>query len=276
MTVMISSPLLSQILYALSILFLFLVYGAIVRRGIVSGRAIIGVGVLIGAVAVAASYLNVPAPVRRDAPLPLLLFAPGLMAVCAAVCVAFAYRAQQVVDLATFEIGDTRIVVRYAPASRIQADALLLPTTTTLRMLSGAAGAVHVAGGAAIEKEARPFAPVGIGKVVSTAGGRLLVDRILHVAVHEPLRAAEEASLRRGLENAAQQARKARAETIAIPLGALRGLPASTVAAAAAEALLKQRRAFSEIVFVVLERRNTVPVREAVARVVSAAIPAPR
>ncbi len=270
------SPLLSQLPYALFIIALFLAYGAVVRRGLVSGRAIIGVGVLVGALAVAASFLNIPAPVRQRAPLALVLFAPGLMAACAALCVTFAYRAQKVADLATFEIGDTRIVVRYAPASRIQADALLLPAMTTLRMLGGVPAAIRAAGGAGIEKEALASAPAGIGKVVSTTGGRLGVDRVFHVAVHEPLRPVEEVTLRRGLESAAQQARKAGAESVALPLGALRGLPAAKVAAAAAEAMLKQRRAFSEITFVVLEARSAPPIREAIERVVTAAIPTPR
>lgn len=258
----------SQIPYAVFVVSLFLAYGALVRRGVVTGRAIIGVGILVGVAAAAASYVNIPPLVRQQMPLPLLLIAPGSMALCAAVCIAFAYRSQKIEDLAVHTLGDTRIVVRYTPANRIEADALLLPTVTTFRPLGGLSGAVGVAAGSAPEKEAQAVAPAKVGKVVATTGGKLRVTRIFHVAVHEPLRPVEAAPLRRGLENAAQQARKAGAETIAVPVGALRGLPVAQGATITAEAVLKQRRAFSEIVFVVLELRHAPIVRDAVAKAV--------
>ena len=262
----------SQIPYVLFVLTLFFVYGKLVRRGVIAGRAILAVGALVGAVAAAASFFNIPAETRRALPLALVLLGPGTMAICALVCVAFAYRAQQVRDLATFALGDTKISVRYAPAIRVEADALLLPATTTLRMLGGAAGAVGTAAGSAVQKAALSSAPAGMGKVIATGGGRLNVGRIFHAVVQEPLRPVEEANLRRGLENAAQQARKAGAHVVAVPVGALRGLTLERVAAVTVEALLKHRRAFAEIVFVALEMRAGPALREAVERAVSAAL----
>lgn len=262
-----------QLPYVVFILGLFLGYGWLVRRGFVAGRAILGLGAFVGAVAVGASFFNIPAGARQTLPLPLLLIAPAMMAVCAGVCVTFAYRVQKVVELASYAIGDTRIVVRYAPLRLVEADALLLPTTTTLRMGGGVPSAVVVAGGALVERAARAQGPVSLGKVVVTPGGRLGVERVFHVAIHEPLRPVDEAGLRRGLENAAQQARKAGAHRVVIPVGALHGLPVSQVAFVSAQALLKQRRAFTEIVFVALVLHNGPPVREAVARALAAVSP---
>lgn len=257
-----------QLPYFLSIISLFWVYGTAVRRGYLAGRAIVGVGVFVGLIAVAASFLNFPPDLRRTLPLPLLLLPPASMAVCAAVCVWYAYRAQRVEDIMATEIEGTRVIARYAPARRIATDALLLPTATTLRMAPGTAAALATVGGAAITREARASAPVPLGKVVATGGGPLPVERIFHVAVYEPLRAADEAALRRGLENAAQRARKAGAKRLAVPVGPLPGLPLHRVAVVTLEAVLKQRRSFEEIVFVALVERSLPALRDALARTI--------
>jgi O-acetyl-ADP-ribose deacetylase (regulator of RNase III) len=270
-----SSTLAGQIPYALFVISLFLAYGTLVRRGVVSGRGILAAGALVGAAAVAASFFNIPAAQRQALPLPVLLSGPVVMALCSAFCVAFAYRAQQVVDLARFDRGDTRIIVRYAPASRIEADVLLLPAMTSLRLLGGVAGAVGIAAGAAVEREARARGPIGPGKVVATGAGRLSVGRVFHAAAYDPGRPADAGALRRALENGAQQARKAGAETVAVPVGSLPGLPLDRVAAVCVEALLKHRHAFSEIVFVALEVRSGPPVRDAIARAMAPTVATP-
>ncbi len=263
----------SQIPYALFVVSLFLFYGMLVRRGIISGRAIIGVGIVVGATAAAASFLHLPPQARREMPLALLMTGPAVMALCAAFCVTFAYRSQKVEDIASWDVGDTKIIVRYAPANRIEADALLLTTTTTLRLLGGVPGAIGMASGAVVQKEAMAYAPVKSGKAVITGGGRLGVDHIVHAAVSQPLRPVEEGPLRRALENAVQQARKAGAETIAVPVGGLRGLPLSRVAVITAETILKQRRAFAEIVFIALDIPSSRVIQEAVANTVNTLTP---
>jgi O-acetyl-ADP-ribose deacetylase (regulator of RNase III) len=102
------------------------------------------------------------------------------------------------------------------------------------------------------------------------------VDHVFHAAVGEPLRPVDASVLRRALEGAAQQARKAGAETIALPVGSLHGMSVERVAAVAAEALLKQRRAFSEIIFVALDVRSTSMVAAAVSKAVEAVTARPR
>lgn len=265
------SSFVSQLPYALFIIALFLAYGHLVRRGVFAGRNIVFAGIVVGLIAAGASHFQVPAAVRAQTPWPVLLIGPLLMLACSAVCVAFAYRAQQVVEAARFDVGDTTVIVRYSPAGRIEADALILPALTTLRMLGGVPGAVGIAAGASVEREALAQAPVNLGKIVRTGGGRLAVEHVFHAAVGEPLRGVDAATLRRALESATQQARKAGAETLAVPVGSLRGLDLGRVAGVTADAVLKQRRAFSQIVFVALDVRSVATVRAAVERAVAAA-----
>lgn len=266
-----ASPLAAQLPYAVFVVALFLGYSHLVRRGTLAGRNIVRAGAAVGLVAAAASFFQVAPETRAQTTLPVLLVGPLMMLVCTAVCVAFAYRAQKVVEAARFALGDTTVIVRYSPASGIAADALLLPALTTLRMLGGVPGAISIAGGPSIEREAMRVAPVNLGKVVMTGAGRLAVDHIFHAAACEPPRAADANVLRRALESAAQQARKAGAETIAVPVGSLRGLGIERVAGVTVEAVLKQRRAFSEIVFVALDVRSTNVIAAAVASAVEAA-----
>jgi O-acetyl-ADP-ribose deacetylase (regulator of RNase III) len=267
----------SQIPYILFVLVLFLAYGSLVRRGIVTGRAILYVGALVALAAAAASYLNLPFRLRHEAPVALTLIPPLTMALCAAVCVGLAYRMQQVTDLVAFPLGDTHIIVRAGPVTGVTADALLVPAETTLRMSGGAAARmVGAVGGRAIEKEAHPSAPAGLGKVVTTGGGRLAIHRILHAVVFEPGHRVDERALRRGMENAAQQARKAGAETVVVPIGYLPGMTTGQVALATGEAVLKYQRAFAEIVFLALEPRQAALVREAVERAAGITEEAPR
>lgn len=266
-----SSPsLASQLPYAVFIVALFLFYGHLVRRGTLAGRGIVLAGATVGVIAAAASFFQVAPETRAQTTLPVLLLGPLMMLICTGVCVAFAYRAQKVVEAARFALGDTTVIVRYSPASSIAADALLLPTLTTLRMLGGVPGALRVAAGPEIEREALRAAPVHPGKVVRTGAGRLAVDHVFHAAICEPLRPTDPNVLRRALESAAQQARKAGAETLVVPVGSLRGMSIERVAATAAEAVLKQRRAFSEITFVALDVRSTNVVAVAVAKAVEA------
>ena len=260
----------TQLPYALFIVALFFAYGQAVRRGRIAGRAILGVGALVGVIAVAASFFQFSPDVRAQTPLGYLLVSPIVMALCAAFCVAMAYRSQKVEELGRHSVGDTTVIARYSPASRIEADAILLAAPTTLRMLGGVSGALSVAGGTAIEREARQSAPANPGRVVQTTGGRLAVDHIFHAVAYQPLRPVEEAPLRRALENAAQQARKAGAETLAVPVGVLPGLPPDRVARIVTDAVLKHRRAFAEISFVALDVRGGQTLARAVAEAVAA------
>ncbi len=262
---------LSQIPYAIFVIALFVGYGILVRRRVFEGRNILLAGAVVGVLAVAAATLNA-LPQRTVLPLPLLLINPLMMGIVTVYCVWFSYRQQRVEDVATLAVGDTKVIVRVCSAFRIpDADALLLPTSTAMRMLGGVPGAIGIASGGAAEREARQSAPVGMGKVIATSGGRLAVARIFHVAVYDAGRGVDENALRKGVESAAQQARKSGAESVVLPVGAYRPLSAARVAAVVAEGVLKQRRAFAEIVFVALEPRDADAIVQAVTSAVEAA-----
>jgi O-acetyl-ADP-ribose deacetylase (regulator of RNase III) len=261
----------AQLPYFLFVLSLFLIYGALVRRGVVSGRGVLWAGLGFGAVAVAASAIN---GIKQGLPPAFLAYNLFLMTGTAAFCVIFSYRQQRVIDLATFTAGDTKVIVRQAPATKLpDAQALLFPATTTLRMTGGIPGALGIAAGPTVEKEAMAQGPVGTEKVVETGPGKLPVGRLYHVAVNDPARPADAALLKRAMSKAALAAKNAGAESVVVPVGVYGGLSVAKMTQAVAEGVLRQRKAFAEVVFVVLEGRDADPAIEAVRAAVEAAVP---
>lgn len=264
-----SSEVSRQIPYFLFVLSLFTAYGIFVRRGTIKGKNILWAGVGTGFLAVIASLVFIWPDYRRGVSVPILLIHPIMMAVVTGYCVGLTYRSQRVQTLSTYIIGDTKILVISCLATSIpDADALLLPGNTALRMIGSLASTVGFALGADAEKEMAKSAPVGMGKVVEGGPGRLAVGRIYQVAVHEPLKDVTAANLKRGIESAVLAARKGGAESLAVPLGGLRGLPAARSMEIIAEAVIKQRKAFGEIVFVALEIRTASLADDTIRRLV--------
>jgi hypothetical protein len=246
----------SQIPFVVLILALFAAYGVLVRRGTIKDNNIIGAGVIVGALAVALTVAYWWPMYQQGLPLSLFLVNPIAMTFCAIWCITLAYRSQRVEDIATHVVGDTKVIVRVCPPSRLpDADALLLPTNTTFQMTENIAGQIGTATGPEVYEEIRGSAPVGLLKVVQSASGKLEVDRIYHVAVNDYLRPVNQTQLRRGIEQAALQARKANAESIIVPIAPMRGLSIPQVTDAVAGGVLKQRKAFAEIVVAVLSPR---------------------
>jgi hypothetical protein len=267
------NPLFSaQIIHAMLVLGLFVAYGTLVRRGAIAGKAILGFGAMVTVLAVASAGLA-QLPLYRAGlmSLSLYLFHPALMLIVSVFCVIFSYRNQLSEDLATTTLGDTKIIVRFCPPNLIpDADALVVPTTTTLRMIDGLAMYVGMGAGPEPGKEAMPQGPVNIGKVIATGPGKLAVGRIYHVAVGDAFKAVDATKLRRGIETAAQQARKGNAESLAVPVGQLRGLSLQQSVDSIVGGVLKNRKAFAEIVFLVFEPRLKRATAVAVERAVEA------
>lgn len=263
--------------YAVFSIVLFFGWGALVRRGRITGRNILWSGFAVGLLAMGASALmQWPDYAARKVPLAFLLLNVALMGWVTVFCVVMLYRNQRSEDIATFTVGDTKIIVRVASISRIpDAQAMLLPNTTNLKMADGVAGLVSLATGSAVQKELSRLGPVGMGKVVQTGGGDSKVGRIFHVAVSDALKPVDATQLRKGIEAAAQQARKASAESIVAPIGPLRGLPVEAAAEAIIGGVLRQRKAFAEIVFLVLEGRHGNAVRAAAEKAVASLEGAP-
>jgi len=257
----------SQLPFIISIVTLFAVYGVLVRRGTIKDGAIIGAGIAVGAVAVGVTIAYWWPLYQRGLSLGLFLVNPIAMTFCAIWCITLAYRSQRVEDIATNVVGDTKILVRLCPPSRLpDADALLLPTNTTFQMTENIAGQIGTAVGPSVYDEIRGSAPVGLLKVVQSGGGKLAVDRIYHVAVNDYMRPVDSGQLRRGIEQAALQARKANAESVIVPISPMRGLNIVQVTEAVVGGVLKQRKALAEVVVVVLSPRFGREVAAEVAR----------
>lgn len=268
---MLPPDLLRQLPYFVFILALFVAYGTLVRRGTITGRAILWSGALIGLVAVGAAVWNSQPYLYTKGGPEAMLFNCTAMALVTVYCVAFTYRTQSVTDLATYTLGDTKVILRSCMPARIpDADALLLPTTTSLRMLGPVAGAVALAAGGNVEKNAIARAPANIGKVVETEGGRLAVGKIYHVVVQQPAKPVAQATLRKGAETATLQARKRGAESLAVPLGSYQGLTPVQSMEAVVEGVLKHRKAFGEVVFIAFDARTGKTAADVLARVISA------
>jgi hypothetical protein len=258
-----------QIPYFLFVLSLFTAYGILVRRGVIKGKNILWMGIVTGILAVAASLIFAWPDYQQGTSWQVLLIHPVMMSVVTSYCVALTYRAQRVQTVATYIIGDTKILmISCLPSSIPDADALLLPGNTALRMVGNLIGAIGFAAGADADKAMAKNGPVGIGKVVEGAPGRLAVGRIYQVAVQEPLKDVTATALKRGMESAIQAARKGGSESIAVPLGGLRGLPAERCIEIIAEAVIKQRKAFGEIVFFAQDARTATQADDIVRKLI--------
>lgn len=260
-----------QIAYAIFILALFLVYGSWVRKGVLNGRAVLLAGIPLGIIAVTASVLEMLPYYRAGQPFYLIVMNGVMMAVLTLFCVLFSYRGQRVTDIATFVMGDTKLIVRVCGPARIpEADALLVATNTSLRPIDGPASALAGAMGSKVARELKAVGSVGLGKVIVTSAGNLGVGRIFHVAVTEAAKQVDVVRLRKGIEAAAQQARKANAESVAVAVGPISGLKLADAVEAMVSGVLKQRKAFAEIVVVVMDPRAASVVSTVVERAVRA------
>lgn len=264
---------LPQLPFLLTILAVFVAYGVMVRREVLTGARIWQGGIIMGLIAVGLAVINdrlnlkVPPGVSQN----VYLMNPGAMAFCAIYCVVISYRYLRVSDIKTWTMGDSKIILRICPVSKLpDADALILPTSTTLAMRYGIPSLVKNAGGDEILNELKPYKQVGLGKVVTTGSGKLAVGKIYHVACWEPSKATKVDVLKRFVGQALVQARKDNAESVCIPLGVYSGLGVESGASAIAEVVLKQHKAFAEIVLAVTETRDAREATAGVAKVLQA------
>lgn len=254
-----------QLFFTLPIFTAFLLYANYVRQGKINGNQIFFFGALLGIAALGTTTAMIW-PLHADRDWPKLALTNAMIISLATVwCVFFAWRQARVVTAFTATSDGVTIKVISATAWRTPAaDAMLLPNTTALRAIAGPSAPVLLAAGKAVEGEVRALAPVKLEKVVSTAGGSLPVGKIYHVAVNEPSKTVDAARLRRGIEHAAQQARKGDAKTIIVPYLPLRGLSPKDGAVAVVEGTLHSRKGFTEILLVAIDPRDTALLKAAV------------
>lgn len=263
------------ILYATVVTGLFLVYGNLVRRGQLSGRAIPLAGTGVGLVALVATVLLLKPQIEsKGIPFAVLLLNAGSIGLVSAYCILLASRQARVAEVAQRQVGEARVAVRVSSPWRIAGvEAIVIPTATTLRALVGPSVPILAAAGQEAERAVRAAAPVAPDKVVATTAGRLAAGTLYHVAVHEPMRPVDAGRLRRGLEAGAQQARKGGAQRVAFAFGPLRGIGVPETAQIYVEAALRQARHLPEIVLLAIDGRGERELSEALRR---AEVPAER
>ncbi len=253
------NSILPQLPFLLAILGAFIAYGIMVRREILTGAKVWQGGIVIGLIAVALAALNDRLNLHLLPGMSPLYYVmnPAAMAFCSAYCVFISYRMHKVTDIATWSIGDTKIILRVCPASKLpDAHALVLPTGTRLEMRFGIPAQVKNAGGETIAAAASKAAPVGLGKVIATDSGTLSVGKIYHVAVYESGKPIKLDVLKRFVGQALLTARKEGAESVCVPLGAYPGLTVESASTALAETVLKQHKPFAEVVLCIFEARD--------------------
>lgn len=248
----------NQLPWVLLVFALFAVYGGLVRQGRLRGRRVLWIGAVISVVAVVASAFPFWGVFRSGVlPLPLFLLNPLIMAGVSAWAVGISYRSQLVTDLATLTVGDTKIIVRVCQPSRIpDADALILPLDTNLQASDGDMVSFQRASGVPVIQALRKAGPVKMGQVVTTDKSDLATAKIMHVTVSDYPQPVAPERLRKGIEAGLQQARKARVESLVLPVGKLRGLSAQAVIEETVAVLLKHHKPFAEVVFVALTTNN--------------------
>lgn len=110
-----------------------------------------------------------------------------------------------------FELPGGRVlVVAQGDITSVSLDAIVNPANTLMIMGGGVAGAIKRVGGEEIEREARRYAPVPIGKAIITKAGKLPAKFVIHAPTVEMpgspsdikfVELATRASLRVAVEN---------------------------------------------------------------------------
>lgn len=98
-------------------------------------------------------------------------------------------------------------------------DAIVNPANTLLIMGGGVAGAIKKKGGEEIEKEARKYAPLQIGKAIATTAGKLKCKTIIHApTVEKPGSLSSYENVYKATKAAIECAKNLGFKTIAFPL----------------------------------------------------------
>jgi O-acetyl-ADP-ribose deacetylase (regulator of RNase III) len=118
----------------------------------------------------------------------------------------------------TTEIHEMGIKARHGDITALFADAIVNPADPRGLMAHGLAGAIRIAGGEEIEKEAVARAPIAVGQAIATTAGKLPNVHVIHVAVaSEPGGASSPDHVKRAAGAALALAEELGAESLAIP-----------------------------------------------------------
>jgi len=114
-------------------------------------------------------------------------------------------------------IKDTELKIVQDDIIELDVEAIVNTANTQLTMAQGLAGAIKSKGGNAIEEEAVTKAPIEVGQAVSTKGGDLKAQYIIHAATMGGDHQTDEQKIRSACANALNCAEELRVRSIALP-----------------------------------------------------------
>jgi hypothetical protein len=237
--------------YLILLTTLFTLYAQGVRRAVLKSKsAILSAGIAVGAVALV-GLLFLLGPGQKIA---VLLINTGMMSLCTAYCIVMAQKSARSEEVLT----QGRLSVWVASAYRLPfADALIVPTSTALRALTGPSAALIAAGGKDLEREVKMAKSLNLDKTLYTGAGTLGVGKLIHVAVFTPDDLHLDAGrLKKGLQAALLAARKDGAKTVALVYAPLRGIAPKEAAQLYREAARKYEDDFEASLIVLLDGRH--------------------
>ncbi len=130
-----------------------------------------------------------------------------------------------------FTLGKLKIVVKEGDITEEDVDAIVNPANSQMIMGGGVAGAIKRKGGDIIEKEAMKYAPVPVGKAISTTAGKLKAKYVIHAPTMErPAMSIPPENVRKAVQGALDEAIRLGIKSIAFPaMGAgVGGVPIET------------------------------------------------
>ncbi len=153
-----------------------------------------------------------------------------------------------------FKANDKIVVVVEGDITKAVVDSIVNPANSLMIMGGGVAGAIKAVGGDEIEKEARKYAPVPIGKAVATKAGKLKARYVIHAPTMEmPAMSIPLDNAIKATRAALEEASKLDINSIAFPaMGAgVGGLSVREVSRAMAREFLKFNREKPSIIVMV-------------------------
>ncbi len=125
-----------------------------------------------------------------------------------------------IVRLCRAEVDGVVLEAVMGDITRVAVDAIVNPANSLMIMGGGVAGAIKRMGGEEIEREARRYAPVPVGKAIATRAGKLPAKFVIHAPT------MERPAMRIGIENVIKAVRAAleKAEELSIESIAFPGM----------------------------------------------------
>lgn len=162
-------------------------------------------------------------------------------------------------NLYVTEICDINVKVRKGDLTVLFVDAIVNPANTGGSMGGGVAGAIKMAGGDLVEKQAMAAGPIALGTAVLTEAGDLSNLFVIHApTVDEPAGASSADMIRAAVSAALLEAEKAELETIAMPgMGTgVGGVPFEEAAKAIVEGICShETKGISDIILIDREEK---------------------